>query len=215
MKINLNGEVGIDIKANDIALALNECKGDIDISINSVGGGVFEGIEIYNLLKAYDKGAVNITINAVCASIATYIALSGDSIKVHDNSTFMIHNAWAIVVGDYKKMQHTSEILQSLSTIIAKAYASKTNKSLNEIKKAMDEESFYYGSEILQHGFCDKDKKEAYALIYPKIKAISVNEDEKLSQAIAAKLSTKKAQKKQMNLSKLRARQIKLLKESL
>ena len=51
---------------------------EIDVHINSSGGNVFEGHAIYNMLKMHK--AKNIYIDALAASIASVIAMSGDTI---------------------------------------------------------------------------------------------------------------------------------------
>ena len=52
---------------------------EIDVHINSSGGNVFEGHAIYNMLKMH-KAKINIYIDALVASIASVIAMSGDTI---------------------------------------------------------------------------------------------------------------------------------------
>jgi len=67
----------------------------------------------------------------------------------------MIHNAWGGAVGDYREMKKSAEVLEGISDLLGQAYAKKTGKKKEEIKKAMDEETWYFGSEILEHGFVD------------------------------------------------------------
>ena len=55
---------------------------EIDVHINSSGGNVFEGHAIYNMLKMH-KAKINIYIDALVASIASVIAMSGDTIFMH------------------------------------------------------------------------------------------------------------------------------------
>src|SRR3954462_3369283 len=56
----------------------------IKLHIFSGGGDVLEGNEIYNALKEH-KGGVDVTLGALCASIATVIACAGDTIKMAKN----------------------------------------------------------------------------------------------------------------------------------
>jgi ATP-dependent Clp protease protease subunit len=114
-QIKINGEIGFEVLAGDIEEVLNNANGDIELLIDSPGGSVFEGVTIFNLLRDYNKGKITATINGVAASMASYIAMVADELKVYDNSTFMIHNAWGITIGDYRDMQKTAEILQGLT----------------------------------------------------------------------------------------------------
>ncbi|UXC30646.1 ATP-dependent Clp protease proteolytic subunit [Aliarcobacter butzleri] len=72
------------------------------------------------------------------------MVLSGDELKVYDNATYMIHNAWTFAAGDANKLKKTAEILDGLSSIMAKKYAEKTGKTIEEIKNMMDKESYFY-----------------------------------------------------------------------
>lgn len=189
-KILIYGEIGYwGVTANSVRDQLSQMNGDIVIEIDSPGGSVFEGISIFNAIKEYNKGKVEIVINSIAASIASYIALAGDVIKAHDNSTFMIHNAWTFTYGDGNELRKTASILDGLTSLIAKKYISKTGKSIEEIKNKMDEESYFFGSEILDFGFCDEmistedenTKDEYVALSREKFKAACKVASEKYS----------------------------------
>ncbi|WP_413770427.1 head maturation protease, ClpP-related, partial [Vibrio vulnificus] len=70
--------------------------GDVEtnnLHINSPGGSVFEGIAIYNMLKN-NPAQINVYVDALAASIASVIAMSGDNIFMPSNSMLMIHNPW-------------------------------------------------------------------------------------------------------------------------
>ncbi len=178
MKIEIKGEIGWDVTADSIENLLNNTNEDLEIEIDSPGGSVFEGIKIHNLLVNY-KGKKTIIINALAASMATYIAMAGDVIKVYDNATFMIHNAWGVAIGDYKEMQNTAEVLEGLTKLLAQKYAQKTGKSIDEIRALMDKESFFFGEEIVVNGFADEliktdkqeDKQAMFALAKERFKA--------------------------------------------
>ena len=64
---------------------LKDVEGDITIRLNSGGGDVFEGIEIYNYLKSLDNKVI-IEVTALAASAASIIAMAGDEIKIDRKS---------------------------------------------------------------------------------------------------------------------------------
>jgi hypothetical protein len=80
-------------------------------------------------------------------------------------------------------------VLAGLSSLIAKKYISKTGKSKELIKQAMDKESYYFGNEILDSGFCDEiistenqnTKDESLALARESFKACCKTASEKFS----------------------------------
>jgi len=75
-----------DMIARELDFANGE---DIEIRVNSGGGDVFDGIAIYNFLKNY-KGSVSVVVDGIAASIASIIALAGDSLTMNEGAFFMI-----------------------------------------------------------------------------------------------------------------------------
>lgn len=177
--IKIDGEIGWDTTANGIKGEIAQASGDLRVEISSPGGSVFQGIEIFNALKNYKGGQVEVVITSLAASIASYIALAGDTIKSHDNAVFMIHNAWAFAIGDHNAMRKRAGVLEGLSNIIAKKYIEITGKSESEIKQLMDDETFFYGEEMKEAGFVnaiietegEKDSAGAKALAFEQYNA--------------------------------------------
>ncbi len=154
--ISISGVIGWDVTAKDIRSELDKAKGeDIEVQVSSPGGLVIDGLEIYNLIKNYE-GNKSSRLMGLAASMASYIVLAGDKVIAEDNAIYMIHNAMGIAWGDKNTMQKMSEILAGFSRIFAKAYARKSGKSIKEIEDLMDDETFYFGQEILDEGFVDE-----------------------------------------------------------
>lgn len=186
----IDTEIGYGgMTASTVREYLNSITGDVKVTLISPGGSVFEGISIHNAFKEYDKGTVTMVIGSLVASITTYIAMAGDKIVAHDNSTFMIHNAWTFTYGDENELRKVADVLAGLSSLIAKKYISKTGKSKELIKQAMDKESYFFGNEILDFGFCDEiistenqnTKDESLALARESFKACCKTASEKFS----------------------------------
>ena len=75
----------------DVENAINEANGEkIEVEINSGGGDIFAGSEIYTLLKSY-KGEIEITITGLAASAASVIAMSGYC-RISPTAMMMVHN---------------------------------------------------------------------------------------------------------------------------
>jgi len=187
-KLTISGEIGWDVLPRDVQRQLDEAAGkDLDVNIASPGGYVSDGIEIYNAFRDYKRkypdSQMMATIKGVAASMATYLAVNPafDLIAAEDNAVFMIHNVWGGTVGDYREMLKTAEVFQGLTGIIADAYVNKTGISKDEIKNMMDEESWFFGSEILTAGFVDEiintdfegDKSQQVAHAKMKFKNLS------------------------------------------
>lgn len=197
--IKIDTEIGYwGISSRDIKRQLNEADGDIVIEINSPGGSVIEGISIFNAIKDYNKGNVTVIIVGLAASMASYIALAGDTVKAYDNAIYMIHNAWQFVMGDHNELRKRALVLESMSKISRNAYVAKTGKSEDELQKAMDEETYYFGNEILDYGFVDeiisteneKDKDSSMAFAQESFKGclknMEQNHKEEITEDVAA-----------------------------
>lgn len=192
MKIKISGVIGgWEVEPKEIVSQINNMTGDFEIELNSVGGSVIGGISIANAIRDYDKGQITVIVDSVSASIASYFMMFADKVIVHDNTTIMIHNAWLPVVGDFIALRKGAEISEGLSGILAKAYISKTSKPEDEIKDMMNEETYFYGQEILDNGFADEiistdtetTKAEAQALTISSLEACNnaILQNEKLS----------------------------------
>lgn len=138
----------------DIADSLPDTNEDIDIIINSGGGDVYSGSEIYTSLKAY-PGKVNIKIVGVAASAASVIAMAGDYIEMSPTAQMMIHNAWTVAMGDTNEMQKAVDMLDSVNKGIANAYINKTGKTEDEILSLMNKETWFNAQDAVEHGFAD------------------------------------------------------------
>jgi len=228
--IKIQGEIGWDVLAQNVEIDLNNASGDIIVEIDSLGGDVFEGVKIFNLLKDYNKGEVTVVINATAASMGSYIAMAGDKIKAHDNAVFMIHNPWTVAIGDYREFYKIAEVSEGLAKLLAKKYTQQTGKSEVEIRNLMDEESWFFGEEIVSAGFADeiiktdedKDKQALIALNKERFKAVvkklKEREEEVQSKQVAAlaKVIKKELQDKKTKASyELAKAKLNLLKRSL
>lgn len=91
---------GTGVTAKRISAALRSIGDkDVVVNVNSPGGDFFEGVAIYNLLREH-AGKVTVRVLGVAASAASVIAMAGDEILMGDGSFLMIHNAWAVAVGN-------------------------------------------------------------------------------------------------------------------
>ncbi len=178
-RIIISGAIGYwGVEAYDIRQQLNDANGeDIEVDISSEGGSDFEGVEIYNLFSDYKRENPNAgmicNIKSLAASMGSYIAINNifDLVTTEDNASMMIHNPLNMVVGDFQVMRKNADFLERLAKMMSRAYSDRSGKSIDEIQKMMNEETWLFGSEIVESGFADeviktestKDKDEALA----------------------------------------------------
>lgn len=133
----------------------NNPKGEtIDVIINSGGGDVFAGQEIYSMLHGRDD--VTINVQSIAGSAASVIAMAGKS-KMSPVAMLMIHNVFMSgACGDYRDMQKNAEILKQMNAALAASYVLKTGKTEDEILKLMDRETWITANQALEYGFIDE-----------------------------------------------------------
>lgn len=128
---------------------------DIEVEINSGGGDVYSGSEIYTTLKSY-TGDVHTKITGVAASAASVIAMAGKKVSISPTAQIMIHNVSSMVGGDYRDLQHEADVLKNYNKSIANAYRLKTGMSEVELLKMMDEETWFNAQQALEHKLVDE-----------------------------------------------------------
>ena len=139
----------------DVNAAISEANGEpLLVEINSGGGDVFAGSEIYTALKAY-AGTVEINIVGLAASAASVIAQAGHS-RISPTPLFMVHNVSGSAAGDFHDMQQEAEILQTANKAVAAAYLEKTGKSMEELLGIMDAETWMDAQKAVEYGFVDE-----------------------------------------------------------
>ncbi|WP_208644744.1 head maturation protease, ClpP-related [Lysinibacillus capsici] len=125
----------------------------IEVIINSGGGNVFAGSEIYTALRAY-QGDVTIKIYSFAGSSASIIAMARKS-EISPTAQLMIHNVSLQSGGDYHDHEHVADILKNANETIANAYVLKTGKSKEEILELMDKETWLSPQTAKELGFID------------------------------------------------------------
>ncbi len=127
---------------------------DVVVIINSGGGDVQAGQEMYTALRSYE-GNVTIQVYSLAASAASVVAMAGPS-EISPVAQLMIHNVSCRTAGDHRHMEHTAQVLVNSNEALAAAYADKTGKSKEDILALMADETWYTAEQAVQEGFIDK-----------------------------------------------------------
>ena len=138
----------------DIVDSLPTTNENLDVIINSGGGDVYAGSEIYTALKEY-PGKVNIKIVGIAASAASVIAMAGH-VTISPTAQIMIHNVSSFAAGDNRTMQHEADVLKGFNESIASAYVDKTNQPLDDILELMKKETWLTAQQAVELGFADE-----------------------------------------------------------
>ncbi|WP_447402333.1 head maturation protease, ClpP-related [Lysinibacillus sp. fkY74-1] len=173
---------------------------DVEVLINSGGGSVFAGSEIYTALKAY-TGKVTVKIMSLAGSSASIIAMGGDVIEISPTAQIMIHNVSMQSGGDHHDMNQAAEILKSATEGLANAYVLKTGIAKDEILAMMDKETWLNADKAVELGFADKvmftENKQESQPFNPLALVASFNNESILPQQAINKFMEMKNEKKE------------------
>ncbi|APH22621.1 head maturation protease, ClpP-related [Clostridium botulinum] len=141
----------------DIEESLNKAKKneEIEVIINSGGGSVFAGSEIYSLLKEY-RGKITGKIVGLAASATSVIAMGCDILKISPTAQLMIHRASMISAGNSEDFAKGAEVLEGIDKSIANAYILKTGLKQDELLDMMSKETWLDAKTAKEKGFADE-----------------------------------------------------------
>lgn len=129
----------------------------LDVRINSYGGSVSDGLAIYNALKRH-KALVNVHIDGVAVSIASLIAMAGDTVNMAENAMLMIHAPWGGAVGNAKDLREYADVLDKFAEAMVSSYAAKTGKDNADLLALLTDgvDHWYSAAEAVAEGFVDQ-----------------------------------------------------------
>ncbi|MCT1914000.1 head maturation protease, ClpP-related [Staphylococcus ureilyticus] len=128
---------------------------EIIVNINSQGGDVFSGVAIYNMLRR-QNAHITVNIDGLAASIASVIAMAGDTVNMPNNAVLMIHNAWTNVTGDSNEFKKQADSLERINSVVFNSYIDK-NPDIDHalLRQYMDEETWFTAKEAEELGLID------------------------------------------------------------
>jgi len=165
VSIDIMDEIGLfGINAADFKKELEQTDegGDINVSINSPGGSVFDGIAIYSLLSER-RDRVTVNVYGWAASIASVIALAGRELVMREGSFLMIHDPWTLTMGDASEHRKSADILEKIGGQIKDIYAKRTMWTDEELEEAMQNETWLTADEAVEAGFANRSEGEKVA----------------------------------------------------
>jgi ATP-dependent protease ClpP protease subunit len=127
----------------------------LNVHLNSPGGDSADGVAIANVLRQH-KADVTVWVDGLAASAASVVAMAGDEVVMGVGAQLMIHDAWALCVGDAAEMRKAAEMLDSTSNAIAATYAAKAGGTAAEWREVMAAESWYTGEEAVAAKLADR-----------------------------------------------------------
>ena len=186
-KFRLDGVVGYDFDAAFVASQLDGA-GDVEVTLNSQGGDVLEGMAIYNAFKDHD-GKVRFVIDQAM-SMATIIMLAGDErVGRRESTMIMIHRPWGMGMGNADDMRTSAEILDKMQAQMSQIYLGAMNVSDEELAKLLDDETYMDADEAMASGLLTEVVSGSRNALHQMAFAAMANDDLKINKAkFAAKV---------------------------
>ncbi|MGV3679775.1 MAG: head maturation protease, ClpP-related [Acidovorax sp.] len=144
---------GNGVTAKRIGAALRAIGADkeVQVNVNSPGGDFFEGVAIYNMLRQH-AGKVTVRVMGLAASAASVIAMAGDEILMGDGAFLMVHNAWAVAIGNRHDMADAAKRLEPFDAAMAGVYAARSGMTVAEAAALMDKETWIGAAQAVEDG---------------------------------------------------------------
>jgi ATP-dependent Clp protease, protease subunit len=148
------------IAAADLVPFLGSLKNvdQIDVRLNSGGGDVFDGLAIYNALVR-NPAQVNVFIDGMAWSIASVIAMAGDTVSIASNAQFMIHNPAAFTFAESNELRKLADTLDATKDSLIDAYQRHTSAGKQKLSDWMDAETWFTAAQTVDAGFADSLEK--------------------------------------------------------
>ncbi len=133
----------------------------LDVHVNSPGGFVFDGIAIYNAIRAFD-GDRTVYVDGLAASIASVISLAGDRVVTSEGGMWMIHEAmgglfvWGTADEIEEAARKESAALRKIRENILDIYSTQTGQSHAKLSAWMAAETWMTAAEAKERGFTDE-----------------------------------------------------------
>lgn len=142
-----------------------QSKNPVLVKISSLGGSVDDALNIYD--QFVEHGNVTAELSAFVASSATLISLGAKTVRMNENSFYLIHKAmnwvdeWGTMNEDQideliAKLEVQKQQLAKITLQLAKMYVKKTGKTLDEIIQLMKKETWLTAEEAKDWGFVDE-----------------------------------------------------------
>lgn len=130
---------------------------DISFYINSPGGVVTAGLAIYDTMR-YIRPAVSTVCIGQAASMGSLLLCAGEAGKRYalPNSRVMIHQPSGGAQGQASDIEIQAREILKIRERLNQIYVEHTGKTLDEIEKALDRDSYLSAEEAKSFGLIDE-----------------------------------------------------------
>ena len=152
----INSHISSLVSAQLLFLESENNSKEIYLYINSPGGVVTDGLAIYDTMQ-FIKPAVSTLCIGQAASMGSFLLAAGEKGQRMSlpNARIMVHQPSAGFQGQATDIEiHANEVL-SLKKRLNEIYSKHTNKTVEEIKSALERDNFMTADEAKKFGLID------------------------------------------------------------
>lgn len=142
----------------DVTKVLNSMmpEDEVDVYINSPGGVIDVGSDIYTLLREKAEAyPVNIYITGQACSAASIIACASHC-AMSPTALMMVHCVSSGIRGNHNDMEHMAEVLRTADRALCTAYTAKTGMTEEEALEMMEQETWLTAKQAKERGLVDE-----------------------------------------------------------
>lgn len=143
---------------NDLRDALRNCGENekLELEINSGGGSVYQGFEMYSILRAH-KGETVAEVQGIAGSAMSVVAAGCKTVLMSPVGNLMIHRASTRAGGNSGVMKQAKQMLDTIDESILNAYVGKAGDkcSRERFRAMMERETFMTAQEAVDCGLAD------------------------------------------------------------
>lgn len=157
-RLSIHDEIGMwGVSARDFIRDLKaRTEPNIEVSINSPGGSLFDAVAIFNALRTSGKN-ITTQVAAIAASAASYILQAGDKRTAPSNAFVMVHNPIMGVYGNAEEMADALDILTKVGESMRATYQARSGMSDEQMTEVFAGEGTYLtAQEALDLGLLDE-----------------------------------------------------------
>lgn len=153
----LDEEIGFwGTQAKDFRAALNAVQGDdLVVEINSPGGDVMAGLGMYNMLRNWAKDGKTVTtrVTALAGSIASIVALAGDTREMPKNTFVMVHSVLSGAWGTAEDLREAADMVDKVQGSVRSIYVDRMGVPEAKAVEIMAKDTWLTADECLELGF--------------------------------------------------------------
>ena len=180
--IYINGQIGSDsiqkgVELIDIIQQVKAQTGSTSfrVHINSEGGIVDTGFDIFNYLKSLQVPITTVGSGLV-ASIATVIFMAGDKRILTSGTQFMIHSPWGSIDGTADEIENYAQSVRDAENKLIKFYTNQTGLGSDAIAPLLRNETWLTEDQATSLGFATLLNEPILAKAY-----LNLNNDKQMN----------------------------------